>query len=168
MDAIPFFLLFIRAVMMVTRIRPGRQQPPGRARGVKQKGVNCLLGAKSRPGRAAIGCDEMVFFRSHYKHSRAFRGRDDNAIDQNGLRENTLLVFTNDNGPVLEEMSKPYRGTKNTTFEGGVRQPAIIRWPGHTKPGTTKDGLMFISDFFPSFITMLTSLSDTSWGECWS
>ena len=81
-------------------------------------------------------------------------GRITKAIDQNGLRDNTLLVFTNDNGPVLEEMSKPYRGTKNTTFEGGVRQPAIIRWPGHTKPGTTKDGLMFISDFFPTFITL--------------
>lgn len=81
-------------------------------------------------------------------------GRITKAIDQNGLRDNTLLVFTNDNGPVLEEMSKPYRGTKNTTFEGGVRQPAIVRWPGHTKPGTTKDGLMFISDFFPTFITL--------------
>lgn len=76
------------------------------------------------------------------------------AIDDNGFRENTLFVFSNDNGPVLEEMSTPYRGTKNTTFEGGVRQPAILRWPGHTKPGTTKDGLMFISDFFPTFITL--------------
>ena len=62
--------------------------------------------------------------------------------------------FRADNGPVLEEMSKPYRGTKNTTFEGGVRQPAIIRWPDHTEPGTTKDGLMFITDFFPTFLTL--------------
>lgn len=81
-------------------------------------------------------------------------GRIMKAIDRNGLRKDTLLVFTNDNGPVLEEMSKPYRGTKNTTFEGGVRQPAIIRWPDHTDPGTTKDGLMFITDFFPTFLTL--------------
>lgn len=81
-------------------------------------------------------------------------GRISKAIDDNGFRENTLFIFTNDNGPVLEEFSKPFRGTKNTTFEGGVRQPAILRWPGHTKPGTTKDGLMFVSDFYPTFITL--------------
>lgn len=81
-------------------------------------------------------------------------GRVSKAIDDNGFRDNTLLIFTNDNGPVLEELSKPFRGTKNTTFEGGVRQPAILRWPGHTKPGTTKDGLVFVSDFYPTFITI--------------
>ena len=81
-------------------------------------------------------------------------GSIDEAIHANGLTNETLFVFTNDNGPVLEEMSKPYRGTKNTTFEGGVRQPAILRWPGHTEPRSIKSGLMFISDFFPTFITL--------------
>lgn len=76
------------------------------------------------------------------------------ALDENGLAENTLVVFTNDNGAVLEEMSKPYRGTKNTTFEGGVRQPCVVRWPGHVKPGTTNDGMMFIADWFSTFITL--------------
>ncbi|MEM6472210.1 MAG: arylsulfatase [Planctomycetota bacterium] len=81
-------------------------------------------------------------------------GRITKAIDQSGIRDDTLLVFTNDNGPVLEEMSKPYRGTKNTTFEGGVRQPCILRWPGHTPAGVSRDGLMFIADFFPTFIRL--------------
>jgi arylsulfatase A-like enzyme len=81
-------------------------------------------------------------------------GRISRAVDDNGFRNNTLFVFTNDNGPVLAEMSRPFRGTKNTTFEGGVRQPAIVRWPGHTHPGTTKDGLMFVADFFPTFVTL--------------
>ncbi|MDA7920449.1 arylsulfatase [Verrucomicrobiales bacterium] len=81
-------------------------------------------------------------------------GRIKNAVDDNGFKKDTLFVFSNDNGPVLEEMSAPYRGTKNTTYEGGVRQPAIVRWPGHTEPGTTKDGLMFITDFFPTFISL--------------
>jgi arylsulfatase A-like enzyme len=76
------------------------------------------------------------------------------SIDDNGFRNNTVFIFTNDNGPVLESMSKPFRGTKNTTFEGGVRQPAVVRWPGHTQPGSTKDGMMFIADFFPTFITL--------------
>ncbi len=81
-------------------------------------------------------------------------GRVMRALDTAGVTQNTLLVFANDNGPVLEEMSRPYRGTKNTTFEGGVRQPAVIRWPGQTMPGTTKSGMSFIADFFPTFITV--------------
>ena len=76
------------------------------------------------------------------------------ALDSAGLTEDTLLVFTNDNGPVLEEMSAPYRGTKNTTFEGGVRVPCLVRWPGKTKPGTSNDGMMFIADWFSTFITL--------------
>lgn len=76
------------------------------------------------------------------------------ALDIHGLKENTLLVFTNDNGPVLEEMSTPYRGTKNTTFEGGVRSPAIVRWPGHTEAGTSTDGMMFVADWFSTFISI--------------
>ena len=76
------------------------------------------------------------------------------AIDKHGFADNTLLIFTNDNGPVLEEMSAPYRGTKNTTFEGGVRVPCLVRWSGHTKPGSSNDGMMFIADWFSTFITL--------------
>jgi arylsulfatase A-like enzyme len=76
------------------------------------------------------------------------------AIDQHGFRDNTLVVFTNDNGPVLKEMSKPWRGTKNTTFEGGVRVPCLVRWPGQTTPGSSNDGMMFIADWFSTFITL--------------
>lgn len=83
--------------------------------------------------------------------------RIEQALDDNGFQDNTLLVFTNDNGPVLEELSRPFRGTKNTTFEGGVRQPAIIRWPGKVKPGSSKDGMMFVTDFYPTFRTLAGS-----------
>lgn len=81
-------------------------------------------------------------------------GRIMKAVDKNGLRDNTLFIFTNDNGPVLEQMSVPWRGTKNTTFEGGVRVPCLLRWPGHTKPGSSHDGMMFIADFYSTFITL--------------
>lgn len=81
-------------------------------------------------------------------------GRIVNALETHGLSDNTLLVFTNDNGPVLEEMSKPFRGTKNTTFEGGVRVPCVVRWPGKSKPGTVNDELMFVTDWFSTFITL--------------
>lgn len=76
------------------------------------------------------------------------------AIDKHGFRDNTLLVFTNDNGPVLAEMSKPYRGTKNTTFEGGVRVPCLVRWPGRTHPGSSNNEMMFIADWYSTLITL--------------
>lgn len=81
-------------------------------------------------------------------------GRIVGAIDRHGFKDTTLVVFTNDNGPVLEEMSRPWRGTKNTTFEGGVRVPCLLRWPGRTRPGTSTDGMMFIADFFSTFVTL--------------
>ena len=81
-------------------------------------------------------------------------GRIVTAIDEHGFKDDTLIVFTNDNGPVLEEMSEPYRGTKNTTFEGGVRMPCLVRWPGHTEPGSVSDGLMFIADWFSTLISL--------------
>jgi arylsulfatase A-like enzyme len=84
------------------------------------------------------------------------------ALNIHGLRDNTLLVFTNDNGPVLEEMSHPYRGTKNTTFEGGVRSPAIVRWPGHTNAGSINDGMMFVADWFSTFISAAGGSHDQS------
>ncbi len=76
------------------------------------------------------------------------------AIDDKGIRDNTLLIFANDNGPVLEEMSAPYRGTKNTTFEGGVRTPCLVRWPGHTEAGSKSDEMLFIADWYTTFITL--------------
>lgn len=81
-------------------------------------------------------------------------GRVLRAIDEHGFKENTLVIFTNDNGPVLEEMSRPFRGTKNTTFEGGVRSPCFLRWPGHTQPGSRNNGMMFIADFYSTFIVL--------------
>jgi arylsulfatase A-like enzyme len=81
-------------------------------------------------------------------------GRIVKAIDDNGFKDNTLVVFTNDNGPVLAEMSEPYRGTKNTTFEGGVRVPCLVRWPEKVKAGTKNDGMMFVADWYATFITL--------------
>ncbi|MEM7387746.1 MAG: arylsulfatase, partial [Verrucomicrobiota bacterium] len=76
------------------------------------------------------------------------------AIDKHGFKDNTLVIFTNDNGGLTEPASLPYRGTKNTTFEGGVRVPCILRWPGQTTGGSFKDDMMFITDFYSTFINL--------------
>ncbi|MEM1356078.1 MAG: arylsulfatase [Planctomycetota bacterium] len=76
------------------------------------------------------------------------------AIDQHGFGENTLIVFTNDNGGLRPEHSAPYRGTKNTTYEGGVRVPCVLRWTGTIDPKTANDEMVFIADFYSTFITL--------------
>ncbi|MEO0475313.1 MAG: sulfatase-like hydrolase/transferase [Planctomycetota bacterium] len=74
------------------------------------------------------------------------------AVDQYGYGEDTLIVFTNDNGGLRPEHSAPYRGTKNTTYEGGVRVPCVLRWTGTIDPKTANDEMMFIADFYSTFI----------------
>ena len=81
-------------------------------------------------------------------------GRIVGALDQDGYGENTLVIFSNDNGGLREEMNAPYRGTKNTKYEGGVRVPCVMRWPGRFKPGSKHAGLMHITDLFPTFVSI--------------
>ena len=86
-------------------------------------------------------------------------GRVLDAIDENGLRENTLVVLTSDNGPetVAFENSRangrdsngPLRGVKRDDWEGGTRVPFVVRWPGQVAaPGTATNELIWQGDIF--------------------
>lgn len=81
-------------------------------------------------------------------------GRIEAAIAKHGFKENTLLICTNDNGGLTEESNRPYRGTKNTTFEGGVRVPCVMRWPNKLKAGASNDGMMHVVDLFSTFVNL--------------
>ena len=81
-------------------------------------------------------------------------GRIVSAIDEAGFSDNTLVIFTNDNGGLRDEMNAPYRGTKNTNFEGGVRVPCVMRWPKKIQAGSTVNGLMHVTDFYNTFATL--------------
>ena len=85
-------------------------------------------------------------------------GRIVSAIDQQGFTENTLIIFANDNGGLTDALNRPYRGTKNTTFEGGVRVPCVWRYPGKLPAGTTNDAMMHVVDLLPT----LTALAGDS------
>lgn len=65
------------------------------------------------------------------------------ALKANGLDDNTLVIFTSDNGGAgyigLPEINKPFRGWKATFFEGGLHVPFFIRWPGHVPAGSKFD-----------------------------
>ncbi|MCM8535768.1 MAG: arylsulfatase [Lentisphaeraceae bacterium] len=81
-------------------------------------------------------------------------GRIVGAVDQYGFGENTLVIFANDNGGLRDSMNAPYRGTKNTNYEGGVRVPCIMRWPKKLAAGSTNNELMHITDFYSTFVKL--------------
>jgi arylsulfatase A-like enzyme len=78
-------------------------------------------------------------------------------LESLSLDERTLVVFTSDNGSLGGEgggSNAPLRGHKGTTWEGGMRVPAIARWPGTIPAGTRTDALAASIDLFPTFATL--------------
>jgi len=74
-------------------------------------------------------------------------------LERLGLRKNTIVVFFSDNGGViLFTTMQPLRGSKGTMYEGGIRVPMIVSWPGVTKAGTKCDTPVIGIDFFPTFL----------------
>lgn len=77
------------------------------------------------------------------------------AIDKGGLADNTVVVFASDNGGFAGAAHMgPLRGAKSTTFEGGIRVPLIIRWPGHIQPGTVSQQVCVTFDLTASFLAL--------------
>lgn len=71
------------------------------------------------------------------------------------LTENTLIVFVSDNGGRVPTTSnKPLRVGKASAYEGGVRVPLIVYWPGVTKPGSVSDAPVITMDLFPTLVEM--------------
>ena len=77
-------------------------------------------------------------------------------LEQMGQLDSTIVVFTTDNG--AENITypdggiTPFRGGKLTTWEGGMRAPCVIRWPGHIKPGTVFNQIFASLDWVPTFV----------------
>ena len=77
-------------------------------------------------------------------------------LRENGFEENTVVVFTADNGGSLPyaQNNDPWRGGKESHYDGGLRVPFVVRWPGHVEAGSRSDyaGLNF--DVFPTFLEL--------------
>ena len=79
-------------------------------------------------------------------------------LQQLGLDENTIVIFSSDNGPHKEaggdpaffNSAGPLRGVKRDLYEGGIRVPMIVRWPGKVKPGTVSNHVSAFWDFMPT------------------
>jgi arylsulfatase len=77
-------------------------------------------------------------------------------LDDIGEADNTIVVFTTDNGAEVftwpDGGMTPFKNTKGTVGEGGFRVPCVVRWPGHIKPGTVENGIFSGLDWFPTFL----------------
>jgi arylsulfatase len=75
-------------------------------------------------------------------------------LDEIGETDNTIVVFTTDNGAETftwpDGGNTPFKGQKGTTYEGAFRVPCIARWPGHIKQGTVENGIFSGLDWFPT------------------
>jgi arylsulfatase len=85
------------------------------------------------------------------------------ALDDLKLTDNTIVVYTTDNGPNQfswpDAATTPFRNEKNSNWEGAYRVPAMVRWPNHIKPGTVSNQMMSGLDWFP---TLLAVAGDTT------
>lgn len=77
-------------------------------------------------------------------------------LDRLGIADNTIVHYSTDNGPHYntwpDAAATPFRGEKNTNWEGGWRLPCAVRWPGVAKPGTVSTGIVHHMDWLPTFV----------------
>ena len=85
-------------------------------------------------------------------------------LEKNGEADNTIVIFMSDNGGLSSEprwrdgeihtQNYPLNSGKGSAYEGGVREPMIVRWPGVVKPGSKCDKYLIIEDFYPTILEM--------------
>ena len=81
------------------------------------------------------------------------------ALEEAGVADRTVVFFTSDNGGLSTAEGSPtsnlpLRAGKGWMYEGGVRVPLLVRWPGHTKPGTVVDDYIISTDYYPTILDM--------------
>jgi arylsulfatase len=96
----------------------------------------------------------------------AYTGRLLDAVEELGIQENTIFIFTADNGPesgarggtnltvetAIQGTAGPWRGTLFTGYEGALRVPFVIRWPGRVSSGSSSDEIVHAMDLFPTLL----------------
>ncbi|MBR07331.1 MAG: arylsulfatase [Rickettsiales bacterium] len=91
-------------------------------------------------------------------------------LDKLGLTDNTIIIFTSDNGPHLEGGADPdyfdsngvLKGYKRDMYEGGIRVPFIAKWPNHIAPGSKSEHISAFWDFYPTVMDLIGDDSEQS------
>jgi arylsulfatase len=108
---------------------------------------------KSQAGRSGQGFynDAMM---EHDDHVGALLDK----LDELGIADNTIVIYSTDNGPHFnmwpDAAITPFRGEKNTNWEGGYRVPAVVRWPGKIQAGTINNNVMSHLDWVPTLMAV--------------
>jgi arylsulfatase A-like enzyme len=103
-----------------------------------------------------LGKTGLGFYADAMVEHDALIGQLLDTVDKMGLAENTIVIYTTDNGPMIslfpDSGTTPFRGEKNTNWDGGWRVPALIRWPGVVKPGTVFTDIFAGEDWLPTLM----------------
>lgn len=100
-------------------------------------------------------------------------GRLSKVLDELGLNENTIIVFSSDHGATFEvgnqgtsayhDSNHPFRGQKRTLWEGGIRVPSLVRWQGKVPAGKVSSDIIHMTDLFPTFVAAAGGKLDPKW-----
>jgi arylsulfatase A-like enzyme len=90
-------------------------------------------------------------------------GRVLETLDVNGLTENTIVIFTSDNGGERFADTWPFTGKKTELLEGGLRIPMVIAWPARIAPGRTSDQVAISMDWLPTLLAAAGAASDPAY-----
>ncbi|MDM7922123.1 MAG: sulfatase-like hydrolase/transferase [Pyrinomonadaceae bacterium] len=112
----------------------------------------------SREGFRAGG--SIKVYAEMVKNLDANVGKVLDTLRSSGLDKNTLVVFTSDNGGERFSYHWPFRGQKQELYEGGVRVPAIVRWPGVTKAGSVSDQPVITMDWTATMVAAAGAKAD--------
>jgi len=119
-----------------------------------------IVPAKEFQGKTKAGGDGDYVFQSDWSAGQVL-----DALDKNGLRDNTLVIFTTDNGPERYAYDRvrnsqhrsmgPLRGVKRDIWEGGHRIPFVVRWPAVVEPGRVSDALVSQIDLMATLASVV-------------
>ncbi|MCK9994050.1 MAG: hypothetical protein Dbin4_02570 [Alphaproteobacteria bacterium] len=85
------------------------------------------------------------------------------ALESNGLARNTIVIFTSDNGGERFSDNGPFIGSKSELLEGGLRVPAIVRWPAHIAPGSVTQQVNITMDWMPTLLAAAGGQADPAY-----
>ncbi len=111
---------------------------------------------RTHPAEKHVGKSGQGFYNDVMVAHDELIGRMLDKLDELGIAEDTLVMYSTDNGPHYntwpDAAITPFRSEKNTNWEGGWRVPAFVRWPGKFKAGMVLNGIVSLIDFLPTIL----------------